>query len=153
MVVHLLHVDELSLSPGANEGLAQWDDPETIKEYSGTSRFLVEEEKSTAVAFVGDILAMLRQAMSSAVLEAQGKRKVKQSTSLLAREGGSVNTSLPDCARKPWEQKLAILQKFVDDWEWRLAVLQRLSPSSQRQWQWKEALAVLRAAPSTLLNM
>ncbi|KAG6557384.1 hypothetical protein Mapa_000653 [Marchantia paleacea] len=153
MVVHLLHMDELSLSVGANEGLAQWDDSDTAKDSAGTSKLLMEEEKSTAVAFVGDILVILRQAMSSAVFEAQGKRKQKQITTYLAREGGSANTALPDSARKPWQQKMALLQKFVDDWEWRLAVLQRLSPSSQRQWQWKEALAVLRAAPSTLLNM
>ncbi|BBN06274.1 zinc finger FYVE domain-containing protein 26 [Marchantia polymorpha subsp. ruderalis] len=153
MVVHLLHMDELSLSVGANEGLAQWDDSDTVKDSVGTSKLSMEEEKSTAVAFVGDILGILRQAMSSAVFEAQGKRKQKQSTTYLAREVGSANTALPDSARKPWQQKMVLLQKFVDDWEWRLAVLQRLSPTSQRQWQWKEALAVLRAAPSTLLNM
>ncbi|KAL3693637.1 hypothetical protein R1sor_007288 [Riccia sorocarpa] len=152
-VVHLLHVDELSLAQQAMEDLARWDDPETSKESPGTSKFSVEEEKSTAVALVGDILVMLRQAMSSVVLEVQGKRKAKQSATVLMRDSSSAHSAIPDSARKPWEQKVARLQKFVDDWEWRLAVLQRLSPSSQRQWQWKEALTVLRAAPSTLLNM
>ncbi|CAI9784832.1 unnamed protein product [Fraxinus pennsylvanica] len=44
-------------------------------------------------------------------------------------------------------------KQFIEDWEWRLSILQRLLPLSERKWRWKEALTVLRAAPSKLLNL
>ena len=56
-------------------------------------------------------------------------------------------------AKKAWLTQLESFHNFVDDWNWTLAVLQRLSPSTQRPWQWREALADLRATPSTMLNM
>ncbi|GAB2223083.1 hypothetical protein Droror1_Dr00017220 [Drosera rotundifolia] len=44
-------------------------------------------------------------------------------------------------------------RSFIGDWEWRLSILQQLLPLSQRKWRWKEALTVLRAAPTKLLNL
>lgn len=51
------------------------------------------------------------------------------------------------------EWRVAIAKHFIEDWRWRLSILQRLLPLSERNWSWKEALTVLRAAPSKLLNL
>lgn len=51
------------------------------------------------------------------------------------------------------EWRILKAKRFVEDWEWRLSILQQLLPLSERQWRWREALTVLRAAPSKLLNL
>lgn len=55
--------------------------------------------------------------------------------------------------RQAVEWRVSIAKHFIEEWEWRLSILQRLLPLSERQWRWKEALTVLRAAPSKLLNL
>jgi zinc finger FYVE domain-containing protein 26 len=55
--------------------------------------------------------------------------------------------------RQALEWRISIARDFIEDWQWRLSVLQRLLPLSECQWGWKEALTVLRAAPSKLLNL
>lgn len=97
----------------------------------------------TTVDFVGRLLEILRECMFSSVNELEDQKLE------CAFPRGFTNLS----GQKAWEWKNSNLLHFIEDWEWRLAVLQRLAPSPHRQWQWKEALAVLRAAPSTLLNM
>ncbi|KAK9698114.1 hypothetical protein RND81_08G083600 [Saponaria officinalis] len=49
--------------------------------------------------------------------------------------------------------RISNARSFIDDWQWRLSVLQKLLPLPELKWGWKEALAVLRAAPSKLLNL
>uniref|UniRef100_A0A7N0VLB1 ZFYVE26-like TPR repeats domain-containing protein n=1 Tax=Kalanchoe fedtschenkoi TaxID=63787 RepID=A0A7N0VLB1_KALFE len=49
--------------------------------------------------------------------------------------------------------RVTMAKQFIEDWRWRLSILQRLLPLSERNWSWKEALTVLRAAPSKLLNL
>ncbi|KAL8139244.1 hypothetical protein V2J09_005265 [Rumex salicifolius] len=51
------------------------------------------------------------------------------------------------------EWRISIAKSFIKDWEWRLSILQQLLPLSEGKWKWKEALTVLRAAPSKLLNL
>ncbi|XP_074272051.1 uncharacterized protein LOC141595969 [Silene latifolia] len=51
------------------------------------------------------------------------------------------------------EWRISNARSFIDDWQWRLSVLQKLLPLPELKWGWKEALAVLRAAPSKLLNL
>lgn len=55
--------------------------------------------------------------------------------------------------RHALEWRMSIANQFIEEWEWRLSILQHLLPLSERQWRWKEALAVLRAAPSKLLDL
>lgn len=55
--------------------------------------------------------------------------------------------------RKALEWRVSIATRFIEEWEWRLSILQHLLPLSERQWRWKEALTILRAAPSKLLNL
>ncbi|CAM8879042.1 unnamed protein product [Rhodiola kirilowii] len=49
--------------------------------------------------------------------------------------------------------RVTMAKHFIEDWRWRLSILQCLLPLSERNWSWKEALTVLRAAPSKLLNL
>lgn len=55
--------------------------------------------------------------------------------------------------RQALEWRIMVGKHFVEDWKWRLSILQRLLPLSVRNWSWKEALTILRAAPSKLLNV
>ncbi|KAI5061022.1 hypothetical protein GOP47_0023527 [Adiantum capillus-veneris] len=99
--------------------------------------------KITTIDFIGRLLEILRECMFTTLSELEDQK---------------MDCSFPKgftdaSGQKAWEWKNANIARFIEDWNWRLAVLQRLAPSPHRQWQWKEALAVLRAAPSTLLNM
>ncbi|KAJ7536047.1 hypothetical protein O6H91_12G054900 [Diphasiastrum complanatum] len=150
VIVSLLHMDESLLfletnMPSGFNGKGNNSDSVTQDAEEGTVFF--EEGKHPAIAFVGCILGMLRKLIPPPGfdLELKGLR----GTSIKGLKLGSPGR----LGREAWERKVTSLRQFIDDWEWRLAVLQRLSPSYKLQWQWKEALAVLRAAPSTLLNM
>ncbi|KAL1060150.1 hypothetical protein V6Z11_1Z121800 [Gossypium hirsutum] len=55
--------------------------------------------------------------------------------------------------RQALEWRISMGKRFIEDWEWRLSILQRLLPLSERPWSWKEALTILRAAPSKLLSL
>ncbi|CAM6127643.1 unnamed protein product [Calypogeia fissa] len=141
-IVHLLHMDKLSIS---KEELGQSEDSDVS---GGSPNVIVEGDTPTAVAFLSDILILLRQSLSS-LGDGQGRGKQEQG------EGQTRLTivDVPESVSKTGEQKAVSVEDFVEDWEWRLVVLQHLRPSSQHQWQWKEALSVLRASPSTLLTM
>ncbi|KAK8942081.1 hypothetical protein KSP40_PGU011520 [Platanthera guangdongensis] len=64
-----------------------------------------------------------------------------------------LNSGMPDSGRQALEWRVNIAQKIIEDWEWRVSVLQRLKPLSKDTWIWKEALVILRAVPSKLLNL
>ncbi|GAB2275600.1 hypothetical protein Dimus_010360 [Dionaea muscipula] len=51
------------------------------------------------------------------------------------------------------EWRISRARSFIEDWAWRLSILQQLLPLSQQKWGWKQALTVLRAAPSKLLSL
>ncbi|CAL2261912.1 unnamed protein product [Prunus armeniaca] len=55
--------------------------------------------------------------------------------------------------RQALEWRASIAKHFIEEWEWQLSILQRLLSLSECQWHWKEALTVLRPAPSKLLNL
>ncbi|CAL8159605.1 unnamed protein product [Prunus armeniaca] len=55
--------------------------------------------------------------------------------------------------RQALEWRASIAKHFIEEWEWQLSILQRLLLLSECQWLWKEALTVLRPAPSKLLNL
>lgn len=56
-------------------------------------------------------------------------------------------------AKQALEWRVSNVKVFTEDWKWRLSILQHLLPLSGHPWKWKEALAILRAAPSKLLNL
>ncbi|XP_021746280.1 uncharacterized protein LOC110712151 isoform X1 [Chenopodium quinoa] len=55
--------------------------------------------------------------------------------------------------REALEWRILNARNFIEDWQWRLSVLQQLLPLPELKWRWKEALTILRAAPSKLLNL
>ncbi|KAK8453043.1 hypothetical protein SEVIR_5G218000v4 [Setaria viridis] len=63
------------------------------------------------------------------------------------------STSLSPAGRQALEWRLKHAKHSIEDLDWRLSVLKRLQPPSERQWSWKEALVLLHAAPSKLLNV
>lgn len=140
IIISLLHMDDISISPpwhilaalhprmscvSASEELAS----------SGTNKW----ENQTVVAHIGFILRLLYRCIPSSVFELEFKPPWSGVTGKAGKQA--------------WERRASTVKQFVEDWEWRLSVLQRLLPSPERQWNWKEALAILRAAPSTLLNL
>lgn len=144
IIVSLLHMDEVSVQ------LPTTKDPFILEPRDQSSE---KREKFTAVAFIQSILKILHQCMPGASLELDS-RAPSGSRSGWTRKASTQSFSFPGrAAKRAWLKQLDLLHQFVDDWNWRIGVLQRLSPSSQRPWQWREALAVLRAAPSTILNM
>ncbi|XP_042498960.1 uncharacterized protein LOC122077177 [Macadamia integrifolia] len=64
-----------------------------------------------------------------------------------------LTTSITSSGVQALEWRITNAKRFIEDCEWRLSILQRLLPLSERQWSWKEALTILRAAPSKLLNL
>lgn len=140
IIVSLLHMDDISaqLPPnGLESKLKHLLDNQTETADSDDGK------KITAVGFFGHLVEILRHSMPLDGVDYEDK------SARSAFPKGYMSRG----AVEAWEWRASLLRDFIDDWEWRLAVLQRLAPSPQRQWQWKEALAVLRAAPSTLLNM
>lgn len=144
IIVSLLHMDGITIqAPTMN-------DPFILEPRDTNSG---EGEKLSAIAFIQNILTILQQCMPAAGLELD-TRGPSTSRIGLSRKVNIQSFSFPSrAAKKAWLKQLEALHLFVDDWNWRIGVLQRLTSSSQRPWQWREALAVLRAAPSTILNM
>ncbi|KAI7994948.1 hypothetical protein LOK49_LG11G01633 [Camellia lanceoleosa] len=137
IVISLLHMDDLSLnltqcfSPGSrseSSNVCTWEhaDPTT---FEGANKMVV--------SFIGLLLDVLRQNLPSAVFE----------------EENALTGNVPTDGIQVLDWRITNAKCFIEDWEWRLSILQRLLPLSERQWRWKEALTVLRAAPSKLLNL
>jgi zinc finger FYVE domain-containing protein 26 len=95
------------------------------------------EGKNMVISFVGLLLDILRQ---NVLLKGPDMDQLS-------------STGLSPAGRQALEWRLKHARHSIEDMDWRLSVLQRLPPLSGRQWSWKEALVVLRAAPSKLLNV
>uniref|UniRef100_A0A0E0JKN2 ZFYVE26-like TPR repeats domain-containing protein n=1 Tax=Oryza punctata TaxID=4537 RepID=A0A0E0JKN2_ORYPU len=92
------------------------------------------EEKNMVTSFVGLLLDILRHNL---VLDMENQSSM----------------GLSPAGRQALEWRFKHAKHSIEDLDWRLSVLQRLPPLSERQWSWKEALVLLRAAPSKLLNV
>uniref|UniRef100_A0A0E0FNZ9 ZFYVE26-like TPR repeats domain-containing protein n=1 Tax=Oryza nivara TaxID=4536 RepID=A0A0E0FNZ9_ORYNI len=92
------------------------------------------EEKNTVTSFVGLLLDILRH-------------------NLMLDMDNQSSMGLSPAGRQALEWRFKHAKHSIEDLDWRLSVLQRLPPLSERQWSWKEALVLLRAAPSKLLNV
>ncbi|XP_042039127.1 uncharacterized protein LOC121784921 isoform X1 [Salvia splendens] len=89
------------------------------------------------VSFTGQVLNILRQQLPLSISDLDN----------------SLDGHISAGSKQALEWRILTAKRFIEDWEWRLSVLQRLLPLSERQWRWKEAQTVLRAAPSKLLNL
>ncbi|KAL6615484.1 hypothetical protein ACP70R_037754 [Stipagrostis hirtigluma subsp. patula] len=130
IVLSLLHVDDCVKLPQA-----------VISECSVThgchDSNIESEVKNMVISFVGFLLDTLRHN-----LHLKGPDIDQLSSAGLSPAG-----------RQALEWRLKHAKHSIEDLDWRLSVLQRLPPLSGQQWSWKEALVLLRAAPSKLLNV
>ncbi|XP_028779338.1 uncharacterized protein LOC114735762 isoform X3 [Neltuma alba] len=136
VIISLLHIDNLSLnsmhcpSPGSD---SKWSD--TFSTEHG-DLIKCEGGNKMVISFTGLLLDILRHNISS-VIELER----------------TLDDSLSTASIQALDWRISIAKRFTEEWEWRLSILQHLLPFSERQWRWKEALTVLRAAPSKLLNL
>lgn len=130
IVLSLLHMDDsIKLSQAApSDSSVRHDYYDSITEPEG---------KNMVISFVGLLLDILRHNVQ---LKGSGIDQLSSTGPLPA-------------GRQALEWRLKHAKHSIEDLDWRLSVLQRLPPLSGQQWSWKEALVVLRAAPSKLLNV
>ncbi|XP_050212300.1 uncharacterized protein LOC126662368 isoform X2 [Mercurialis annua] len=136
VVISLLHMDDVSLNlthcalPGTNSAslsTCPWEHDDVPS---------CERGNELVVSFTGLLLDILRRNLPLGTIEEH-----------------TLNDSMNTGGRQALEWRTSLAKHFIEDWQWRLSILQRLLPLSERQWRWKEALTVLRAAPSKLLNL
>ncbi|XP_052210694.1 uncharacterized protein LOC127813651 [Diospyros lotus] len=135
IIISLLNMDDLSLnlthcvSPESHSKLSDL----CTGEHAELATF--DGGNKMVVSFTGLLLDILRQNLPS----------IEQDNALMG--------SVPTDAIQVLDWRILNAKRFIEDWDWRLSILQRFLPLSERQWRWKEALTVLRAAPSKLLNL
>ncbi|GAA0138325.1 hypothetical protein LIER_00090 [Lithospermum erythrorhizon] len=137
IVMSLLYMDNLSLnitSSGPPGGISELSNASVLEEAHATYN---EDGNTMVISFTGKLLDILRQNVQSITLGEENLVEVKLSA------GG----------KQALEWRILNAKSRIEDWEWRLSILQGLLPLSERQWRWKEALTILRAAPSKLLNL
>lgn len=137
VIISLLHMDDLSIN--TTHCVSPERDTESGYTFDLENNDLSPRDEGNRVVmfFTEMLLNILRCNLPSAVIE------LEQALSEGVRIGG----------RQALEWRVSAARRFIEEWEWRLSILQRLLPLSERQWRWKEALTVLRAAPSRLLNL
>lgn len=135
IIISLLHMDDLSFNSTPSMPSSS-NLPDT---YSGEDADIATHEggNKMVVYFTRLLLDILRLNLPSAISEQEN----------------TLNANISTDGREALEWRILNARRFIDDWEWRLSILQGLLPLSERQWSWKEALTVLRAAPSKLLNL
>ncbi|MCI15190.1 hypothetical protein A2U01_0036326, partial [Trifolium medium] len=136
-IISLLHMDNISanlMHCGSRGSDSKSSDASSSGNNCSTRS---EVGNKMVISFTGLLLDILRQNIPSSVVELEN-----------TLDGGVSTTS-----RQALEWRMSIATRFIEEWEWRLSILQHLLPLSERQWRWKEALTVLRAAPSKLLNL
>ncbi|XP_031374174.1 uncharacterized protein LOC116188838 isoform X3 [Punica granatum] len=137
VIISLLHIDDLPLdlthcsSPKSHTGSS------TTCVWEHTDLNVGEGGNRVVISFTGLLLDTLRRNLPSTVSDQEH----------------APNGSKSPTARQALEWRISAVKRFIEDWDWRLSILQRLLPLYGRQWKWKEALTVLRAAPSKLLNL
>ncbi|KAK9149468.1 hypothetical protein Scep_008225 [Stephania cephalantha] len=134
MVMSLLYMDNVSLS--LTDLVSPRGHPHFAVSCTQEKPDLSESVNEMVMSFTRLLLGILNRNLPFVVLEQENK----------TYSGISVG------GRKALDWRITNARHFIEDWEWRLSILQRLLPLSGRQWNWKEALTILRAAPSKLLN-
>ncbi|KAD3641724.1 hypothetical protein E3N88_30948 [Mikania micrantha] len=133
IIISLLHMDDLSRDFSSSP--PPTTHPDTSEESGDTCTN--EGGNNMVISFTGRLLNILRQNLPLSVADHE-----------IANEGNA-----PIDGKQALEWRISKAISFIEDWEWRLSILQSLLPLSDRQWKWEEALTVLRAAPSKLLNL
>ncbi|XP_047251765.1 uncharacterized protein LOC107839091 isoform X3 [Capsicum annuum] len=137
IIISLLHMDDLSLnltpcaSSSSSSGSSNISKEQKFEDETQDGR------NKTVVMFIGQLLNILQQYLPSSNSEKGNNWEVNMSAGI----------------KEAIEWRIMNAKRFIEDWEWRLSILQCLLPLSERQWRWREALTILRAAPSKLLNL
>ncbi|XP_058075240.1 uncharacterized protein LOC131223756 isoform X2 [Magnolia sinica] len=139
IIISLLHMDDITVNLTHCESSSSysespfmpsaWEEPDLIGSCEGGNKIVV--------SFTRLLLDILRHNLPSVGPELEQM----------------LNSGRVTTAKQALEWRVSNAKHFIEDWEWRLSILQRLLPLSERNWSWKEALAILRAAPSKLLNL
>lgn len=135
IIISLLHMDGLSLnstSSTSSRNLSELPTTSSVKQLEAPTQDSVNE---TVVLFIRQLLDILRHNIPS------------------SEKDNAQDENISSVGKEALEWRILNARRFIEDWEWRLSILQCLLPLSERQWRWKEALTVLRAAPSKLLNL
>lgn len=133
LIVSLLHMDDVSLNLTECASPGSYFESPSAYAWEHSDLDTCEGGNTMVISFTGLLLDILHHNLPSTVTE--------------QNDGISLG------GRQALEWGISIAKCFIEDWEWRLSILQHLLPLSERQWSWKEALTVLRAAPSKLLNL
>ncbi|CAN1162066.1 Zinc finger FYVE domain-containing protein 26 [Linum perenne] len=136
VIISLLHMDDTSLN------LTHRASPGSMPESPSTSAW---EHSDVATIEGGNELVISFTELLLDILN--------RSLPLGAIEEIAVDDELSIGGRQALDWRVSLARSFIDDWKWRLTILQSLLPLSDHHWGWKEALSVLRAAPSKLLNL
>ncbi|XP_050366910.1 uncharacterized protein LOC126785311 isoform X2 [Argentina anserina] len=137
VVISLLHMDDQSLNLNQCASPGNYSEAHYTRASEQINRTTCVGGNELVISFTGKLLKILHHCLPSTITE------LDHALSDGINRGG----------RQAVEWRISIAKHFIEEWEWRLSVLQRLLPLSERQWKWKEALTVLRAAPSKLLNL
>lgn len=137
VIISLLHMDDISLNLTQCASLERYSKSSSACAWEDSDLSTYEGGNKLVVSFSGLLLDILHHNLPPA----------------MAEETCALTAGISISGRQALEWRISIAKRFIEDWEWRLSILQRLFPLSDRQWSWKEALTVLRAAPSKLLNL
>ncbi|KAH9761013.1 zinc finger FYVE domain-containing protein [Citrus sinensis] len=137
VIISLLHMDDISLNLTQCGSLESYSKSSSACAWEDSDLSTYEGGNKLVVSFSGLLLDILHHNLPPA----------------MAEEKCALTAGISISGRQALEWRISIAKRFIEDWEWRLSILQRLFPLSDRQWSWKEALTVLRAAPSKLLNL
>ncbi|XP_051127624.1 uncharacterized protein LOC127249073 isoform X2 [Andrographis paniculata] len=136
IIISLLYMDGLQIDSVSYDPSSMPSNSSNIHDGGQANAPSHEIGNEMIVCFTGQILDVLRQQLPS-----------------ISDMENSLDSHVSAGSKQAVEWRIMRATRFVEDWEWRLSILQRLMPLSERQWRWKEALTVLRAAPSKLLNL
>lgn len=137
IIISLLHMDGLSLNLTPCASSSTSSESSNISKEQQSEDATQDGQNKTVVMFIGKLLNILRQYLPSSNSEKENNWEINVSAGI----------------KEAIEWRIMNAKRLIEDWEWRLSILQCLLPFSERQWRWREALTILRAAPSKLLNL
>ncbi|KAL0553274.1 hypothetical protein IC582_007163 [Cucumis melo] len=137
IIISLLHMNDLSLNMKHCNAPGRPSSSPCSNSSEQPDLTVFEGSNGMVISFITVLFDTLRCTLPSAVIQDDE----------ISNYGAGIG------GRKALEWRVSIATRFIEEWEWRLSILQHLLPLSERQWRWKEALTILRAAPSKLLNL
>ncbi|KAL7122124.1 hypothetical protein ACP275_01G026200 [Erythranthe tilingii] len=136
-VISLSYMDNLQSDLAPSDPLRR--PSKSLNAHGGGEADVITHEwgNEMVVSFTGQLLDILRQQLPLSIFDLDN----------------SLDDHISASSKQAVEWRILKEKRFIEDWEWHLSILQSILPISERQWRWKEALTVLRAAPSKLLNL